>query len=547
MFGPRNLYVALALLIIGLTTGDATRGPAWGGETKQNPFIAHRRGDGGMARGTRHQAQSDNWAGYTIASYQSGLSYTAIQGAWIIPTVTASAASGSNASEYSASWIGIGGSCEDANCDNTDSSLIQVGTEQDVGVTADGTDQYSAWYELLPNDSIMISHAVPPGDAMTASIQCTALCSNATQTWTITISDTTADWTWSKTLSYASSELSVEWIEEATSICGRRNSCTEGGLADFGQVTFSQITANGLNPNLSLEDDGIELTDGAGQTGNPSASAGGDAFTVCWGTATFTPCSYEAGASPLVAAVLPSSRSIEVGGSATAFATMINTGPATASGCTIGLGSNIPATLSFQTTNPSTNAVTGSPNTPVDIPGGGTQSFVVALTPSASVSPTPVVFEFVCENANAAAVEPGVDTLLFSASTTAVPDIVALVATASGDGILHVSGTDGSAAFAVATVNLGSAATISASVNTGSANLPLTILLCETNPSTGACLAAPTSTVTLSIATDATPTFAVFATATGSVPFLPATNRLFVQYSDGAVVRGSTSVAVETQ
>jgi hypothetical protein len=48
--------------------------------------------------------------------------------------------------------------------------------------------------------------------------------------------------------------------------------------------------------------------------------------------------------------------------------------------------------------------------------------------------------------------------------------------------------------------------------------------------------------------TTATPTFGIFATASGAVPFLPATNRIFVQFSDATgVVRGSTSVAVETQ
>ena len=47
---------------------------------------------------------------------------------------------------------------------------------------------------------------------------------------------------------------------------------------------------------------------------------------------------------------------------------------------------------------------------------------------------------------------------------------------------------------------------------------------------------------------NATPTFGIFATATGSVPFDPANNRIFVQFGDeGGVVRGSTSVAVETQ
>ena len=76
-------------------------------------------------------------------------------------------------------------------------------------------------------------------------------------------------------------------------------------------------------------------------------------------------------AQSIVAAVLPSSRSVQAGTPATAFATIINAGSVTATSCGISLLTAIPATFSFQTTNPLTNQVTGSPNTPVDIPPGG--------------------------------------------------------------------------------------------------------------------------------------------------------------------------------
>jgi hypothetical protein len=44
------------------------------------------------------------------------------------------------------------------------------------------------------------------------------------------------------------------------------------------------------------------------------------------------------------------------------------------------------------------------------------------------------------------------DTLRFSGSATPVPDVVALAATAQNDGILHITGTSGPNAFAVAAV-----------------------------------------------------------------------------------------------
>jgi len=44
------------------------------------------------------------------------------------------------------------------------------------------------------------------------------------------------------------------------------------------------------------------------------------------------------------------------------------------------------------------------------------------------------------------------------------------------------------------------------------------------------------------------PTCSIFVTATGTVPFDPANNRIVVKFRDaGGIVRGSTSVAVRTQ
>jgi hypothetical protein len=129
-----------------------------------------------------------------------------------------------------------------------------------------------------------------------------------------------------------------------------------------------------------------------------------------------------------------------------------------------------------------------------------------------------------------------------------VPDVVALGATVSNDGILHITGTGGSAAFAVATVDVGAGSTITATANTGSATLPLALALCQTNPTSGACLAAPATSVTTAIAANGTPTFGIFGTASGAIAFDPANSRIFVQFTDtGGAVRGETSVAVETQ
>lgn len=85
------------------------------------------------------------------------------------------------------------------------------------------------------------------------------------------------------------------------------------------------------------------------------------------------------------------------------------------------------------------------------------------------------------------------------------------------------------------------------SADMGSASLPLTLMLCQTNTQTGQCLASPSQSVSTSIASGATPSYAVFATGAGQIAFAPAANRIFVRFKDsGGLIRGATSVAVRT-
>ena len=244
----------------------------------------------------------------------------------------------------------------------------------------------------------------------------------------------------------------------------------------------------------------------------------------------------------LVSSVLPSSRSAQVGDTVTAFATMINTGPGTATACAIAPVTSVPATFLYQTTDPATNALTGTPDTPVNIDERVAQSFVIAFTPSAPFIPTDVELSFSCTNTTPAPSISGLNTLLLSASATPVPDVIAL---ATGTGTVDIPAATGVAAFAVATVNVGTLGTITASADTGSVVLPLTISICETDPATGVCISAVGPTVTTTIDAGATPTFALFLGSTGTIPFDPAVNRLRVLFTDaGQTVRGSTSVAL---
>ena len=252
--------------------------------------------------------------------------------------------------------------------------------------------------------------------------------------------------------------------------------------------------------------------------------------------------------SKLLAATLPASRSVQVGHAATGFATLLNTGPA-ATGCGIAPVTPIPADFMFQTTDPATNQLSGSPNARVSIPAGGAQSFLIAFTATAPMMTTDVTLGFDCfPDTDAVATLVGLNTIALTFDQNPVPDIVALAVTPSNDGIVDIPGADGTGAFAVATVDVGSGGAITVMADTGAAVLPMFTAICQTNPGTGQCIASPAGSVTTTIGPNDTPTFSVFVAGTGTVPFDPAHNRVFVRFKDaGGVTRGSTSVAVRTQ
>lgn len=70
---------------------------------------------------------------------------------------------------------------------------------------------------------------------------------------------------------------------------------------------------------------------------------------------------------PIFSSVLPGSRSVQVSSPATAFATLINPSGASATDCTFSPVTSLLAEFLYQTTDPLTNTLTGTPNTPVTI------------------------------------------------------------------------------------------------------------------------------------------------------------------------------------
>lgn len=251
----------------------------------------------------------------------------------------------------------------------------------------------------------------------------------------------------------------------------------------------------------------------------------------------------------LAAAVLPTSRSGQVGTTLSAFVSIINGGNVVATDCRLALDTAIPVAFSYQPTDPVTNTVLGLPNTPTDIAPGAVQSYVVFAELLDAFEPTDTRLRYSCANAEGVAPLSGLNTLLLSGSATPVPDMVALAGTPNANGILDLPGTAGSAAFVVASVNVGSAATLTAQVDTFGVSLPLSVGICQTD-ALGDCLAESamiTDTVAFSALAGATPSFSVFVGGAGFIPDRTAENRIRVVFRDSNdIVRGQTSVAVRT-
>jgi hypothetical protein len=157
-------------------------------------------------------ATSRNWSGYVA----SGGTFTSVSGRWTVPVV---AATGTNTD---ATWVGIGGA--------TTTDLIQAGTQ---AVVDQGTVQYSAWIETLPQASQTVPLTVAAGDTVTVS-----LTQASAGLWSITMDNLTSGASYSVIVAYTSSVSSAEWIEEAPSI-GRGVTL----LDRFGAVQFMNASA----------------------------------------------------------------------------------------------------------------------------------------------------------------------------------------------------------------------------------------------------------------------------------------------------------------
>ena len=254
----------------------------------------------------------------------------------------------------------------------------------------------------------------------------------------------------------------------------------------------------------------------------------------------------------IVAAVTPVTRATQVGSTVTAFATIINTGGVTATNCSIAVPAGNPVTFQYRSRNHITGAL-GTVNQPVNIAAGARQDFLMAFTPTGAMQQE-LALVFDCTNTPPAPSVVGLNTFLLIGTTSAPPaDILSIAETSTGDGIMNIP-LGGTGFSALAAMNIGASAQIQARLSASSilsspTQLPNTtvMVICRTNPTTGACLATPTATVNFTPGANEIVTFTAFVASNGTpIPFNPAATRLFVHFFQGTTPVGSASVAART-
>ncbi len=257
--------------------------------------------------------------------------------------------------------------------------------------------------------------------------------------------------------------------------------------------------------------------------------------------------------------VLPLTRNLDFGTTSTHFASIFNNGSTTAMNCGISLSLPLPAHLSYTPTDPATNLPNGPADTPVNIPPGMSQSFVIGLTAQkeflgANQRPFPdgeVEFLYQCDNLVTASTFPGINTLGLSYANTAQTDIIPIIAEPSGTGIFTIDPNSRTAAFAAAAVNIGAAGPqIIVKPRQSMPYDMLNLSICDTTGQAGgACIDPPTAMVTTAFGANETRTFTVFALAGEmQTPIMldALKSRIFLDFNDDQdKLRGSSSVALK--
>lgn len=268
-------------------------------------------------------------------------------------------------------------------------------------------------------------------------------------------------------------------------------------------------------------------------------------------------------AGPLLqSSVLPTSRAGKVGDPVTYFASIINAGDSTGTGCLIRphAPSTLLASFSYQAYQSDGTTPAAAADTPIDIASGATQLFVITFTPSAGIGGEQIALDYVCMNGTAEVLAPrvpGVNTPVLSATFSSEPDIITIGATPTGDGIVNVpnlSGLRNFESFSVSAVNIGPAAPtgpVLVTVDTGTVrrlgkdrthSRANGLRICESDPATGLCITPFSPFLTSTFSGAEVHTYVVLLTTDGrhGAPLFADMTRMFVRFALDATPSGGT-------
>ncbi|HKS47849.1 MAG TPA: G1 family glutamic endopeptidase [Amycolatopsis sp.] len=186
-----------------------------------------------------------NWGGYVSFG-----SFTTATASWTEPSVTCT-----STDDVLAPWVGIDG--------DGSSTVEQTGVVTDC---SSGSPVYQAWYEMYPAAPVYYSNAVGAGDKISATVTRTG-----TNTYQLTISDTTKGWSRTVIKSLNSRHSSAEAIIESP---------TDRYPGISGGMRFTGVRFNGTNL-ADTSPSGLDADDMGLYTWSPSAIASdGTDFTM---------------------------------------------------------------------------------------------------------------------------------------------------------------------------------------------------------------------------------------------------------------------------
>jgi hypothetical protein len=189
------------------------------------------------------------WGGYA----DTGTTFTSVSGDWTVPALDCSTTPNSAVSP----WIGLDGW--------SSNTVEQIGFDQDC---TRGVAGYFPWVEMYPARSVYFTERVNPGDHISASVtvsgtQFTLTESDSTQGWTKTYHETGSD-------QLSSAEAIVEDLGSKIP-----------PVADFGAITFANLTANGSPLAAAGTPNATSVERGTTMLTQNSPLVGG-AFTISW-------------------------------------------------------------------------------------------------------------------------------------------------------------------------------------------------------------------------------------------------------------------------